>query len=457
MGLESIILQELEDSGQSQIARHLRTLALGARERLALQLSRFDYQLVRTLSREARERTAPQPPKLNGPAPVVPANRAEEKLTEARRLGAEAIERGDVAVLIVAGGQGTRLRYDGPKGCYPIGPVSRRTLFQIHADKIRAAEQRYMTEIPFYVMTSETNDAEVRRYFQQNSFLGLDPTDVCFCVQRSIPAFDPQGRFLLDAPDHVFVNPDGHGGAFHALDSSGALDDMERRGVQCISCFQVDNPLVPILDPLFIGEHVRARSEMSSKALPKRDPLEKLGIFALVSGRTQVVEYSELTDDLLRAARPDGSLLYRFGSIAVHLIDVEFARRMAAADLPFHPARKTVPSLDEQGRPTRPDQPNAVKFEHFIFDAIPLARNPLVLEVRREDEFAPVKNLSGEDSPETARAAMIAQHRRWLRQAGLDVPEDQPIEISPLFALDPGELQAKAPAIHLAPGPIYLA
>jgi UDP-N-acetylglucosamine/UDP-N-acetylgalactosamine diphosphorylase len=304
-------------------------------------------------------------------------------------------------------------------------------------------------------MTSETNDTAVRASFAAHGWFGLDPVNVRFCVQRMLPAFDFEGRFIRTEPDCVFRNPDGHGGSFHALESSGLLADLQRRGVRHLSYVQVDNPLVPIVDPVFIGEHLRTGSQMSSKVLRKREPMEKLGVFGFVDGELRVIEYSEIPTELQEKRKPDGELQYAFGSIAIHLIDVDFAREMAAADLAFHVARKAIPYLANDGTAVKPDEPNGVKFERFVFDAVPQARNPLVLEVRREDEFAPVKNLKGSDSPETARAAIVEQHTRWLKSAAVDVPEGARVEISPLFALDAGELRTKAAGLTVK-GDAYL-
>jgi UDP-N-acetylglucosamine/UDP-N-acetylgalactosamine diphosphorylase len=451
---EQELARELEGAGQGHVVSHLRQLEGAEREHLARQLSGFDYGLVRRLAERARSEGPGGEVEEFEPAPVSRAERPAAEVTAARRCGDAEIHAGRVAAFVVAGGQGSRLGFDGPKGCFPIGPVSGKSLFRIHAEKVLATGRRYGAAVPFIVMTSETNDAAVRAFFEEQGWFGLDPADVLFCVQQMLPAFDRDGRFLLDGSDRVFVSPDGHGGSFHALAASGALDALAERGVEHISYFQVDNPLVPAVDPVFLGEHVRAGSEMSSKVVAKREPLEKLGVFGYVDGELRVVEYSEIPKALQKKRLPDGSLKYAFGSIAIHAIDVALARRMAGADLPFHRAEKKIPHVDKRGRRVEPEELNGVKFERFVFDAVPHARNPLVMEVRREDEFAPVKNAEGADSPETARAALAAQHRRWLKQAGVPVPAGACIEISPVFALDANELQGKTSGLHVADGTV---
>lgn len=433
---DTTLVRDLERTGQDHIVQHLSKLEPSARARLERQLAEFDYDLVARLADIAGQDGPERSVSDFEPAPVLPLSRPPESVRAARQIGAEAIGAGTVAAFVVAGGQGSRLGYDGPKGCYRIGPISGKSLFQVHAEKTLAAARRHGAAIPFYVMTSRTNDAAIRSFFEQNDHFGLGGENVLLCPQRVLPAFDKAGRFILAAPDRVFVSPDGHGGAYHALLAGGALDDMARRGIEHISYVQVDNPLVPTIDPLFIGEHIRAESDMSSKVLEKREPMEKLGVFGYVDGELQVIEYSDMSDDLKRARRHDGSLKYRYGSIAVHVIDRQFARRMAEVDLPFHVARKRIPYVNTEGERIEPEEPNGRKVERFVFDAIPLARNPVVMEVSRADEFAPVKNAEGDDSPATCRAALMARDRRRLARAGIVAPDDVAVEISPLFDLN---------------------
>jgi UDP-N-acetylglucosamine/UDP-N-acetylgalactosamine diphosphorylase len=246
------------------------------------------------------------------------------------------------------------------------------------------------------------------------------------------PALDFDGRLILESPGRIAESPNGHGGAFPALADSGALDDMERRGITTISYYQVDNPLIQLADPLFVGLHDLERAEMSAKVVRKLDPMEKVGVVARVDGRIGVVEYTEI-DDAHRFAKDDrGDLLYWAGSIAIHLIEVAFARRIAAAaerHLPYHASAKKIPYTDETGRRVEPREPNGNKLERFLFDALTAAERVAVLEVAREDEYAPVKNAEGVDSPATARRALDALARRWLAAADIAAPDDQWVEV----------------------------
>jgi UDP-N-acetylglucosamine/UDP-N-acetylgalactosamine diphosphorylase len=261
-----------------------------------------------------------------------------------------------------------------------------------------------------------------------------------------MPAVDFSGRILLETPSSLALSPDGHGGSLRALHRSGALDLMQSEGVDTISYFQVDNPLVRCVDASFIGFHRIAGSEMSSKMVPKAYAEEKVGHFCLQNGKVTVVEYSDMPMTMQRETNPDGSLRYSAGSIAIHVIDREFARRMASggdgAALPLHRADKKIATIDAAGRPLKPEKSNGVKFEMFVFDALPFARNSVVIETGRADDFSPVKNAEGIDSPRTAREDQLRQFARWFKSVGSPVKTDPTglpqatLEVSPLFGYD---------------------
>ena len=315
-------------------------------------------------------------------------------------------------------------------------------------------------------MTSDANDAQTRGFFQQHNYFGLNPADVFFFQQGMIPAFATDGRVLLGERDSLALSPDGHGGSLRALSRSGALADMRRRGIEHLSYFQVDNPLVHVVDPLFLGLHDLTQSEMSSKTIPKAGPLEKVGNFVQADGVVQVIEYSDLPEQLARQTNPDGGLRFNEGSIAIHALRVSFVERLNSTgtlSLLWHRAEKKVPYVDEQGNPVKPDKPNAVKLEQFVFDAIPLAKNAIVYTTDRAEEFSPVKNAEGADSPATCRRDQIRRSARWLRAAGVQVPEkngepDATLEISPLLAVSAEQLRQRNLTVRqIAPGSnVYL-
>ena len=335
---------------------------------------------------------------------------------------------GEVALIVVAGGSGTRLGFDGPKGTFPIGPVSSASLFQIHAEKIVALGRRHGRPLPLYVMTSPENHAATIAFFEANHRFEIE--HVRFFTQGRMPAVNRDaGKVLLAAKDRVALSPDGHGGTLAALAAPGpdgspsCLQEMRQRGIQTLFYFQVDNPLVQIADPAFLGLHRQADAEMSFKVIERLSPDEKLGVVVLVDGRPEVIEYSDLPPELASLREPDGRLSLWAGSIAIHVLELPFIERIVGGHhLPFHRAIKKVPYVDETGRLINPAEPNGVKFEQFIFDALPQARRWAIVETDRGSEFEPLKNAVGQDSPATVHQRMSDLFGNWLEQAGATIP-----------------------------------
>jgi UDP-N-acetylglucosamine/UDP-N-acetylgalactosamine diphosphorylase len=385
-----------------------------------------------------------------------------DQLAAPRAVGEAALRASQVGVILVAGGQGTRLGYEGPKGTYRLAPITQASLFEIHARKILALEQHYQAHIPFYIMTSEGNDAQTRAFFEEHGYFGLSAERVKFFIQGTLPAFEPDGRMILEAPDKLFAAPDGHGGILAALERRGMLADMKARQLTTLFYFQVDNPLVDIAEPVFVGLHLQRQAEMSLKVCAKRDADEGLGVTVLRDGRCSVVEYIELTPEQKKARRPDGELVLKFGSVAIHMFSLAFLLRETSAGLPLHQAFKKVAFCDAAGKTIKPEKPNACKFEKFIFDALPDAKASLILEFLRQDEFAPVKNAEGSDSPESSRTAMIEKLASWFARCGVTVPRDAAgrvtvkIEVDPVYAHDAETLAARLPAGFEIKGDVLL-
>jgi len=375
----------------------------------------------------------------------------KRKYRQAKELGEKLISAGKVAAFVVAGGQGTRLGFDGPKGIFPISPVKNKPLFQIFAENIAAVAEKYQTTCPWYIMTSPLNHADTLEIFRSNNYYGLEGENVFIFKQGTLPNFSLDGRILLADKANIACSPDGHGGSLKALYESGALEDMKRRGVEFVSYFQVDNPLINIFDSFFIGLHALDNAEMSSKALIKTGPKEKVGNFCLVDGKVTVIEYSDMPDELAEKRNPDGSLVFELGSIAIHLINRSFIEKLNAKgfSLPLHKAVKKIPHIDQDGQFIDPAEPNGIKLESFVFDALLLASKSIILQTIRSEEFSPVKNATGIDSAETAREMMISRAANWLESAGVTVPKkpdgspDCVIEIAPGFALTKDDIKKK--------------
>jgi UDP-N-acetylglucosamine/UDP-N-acetylgalactosamine diphosphorylase len=442
-GIHERLLSRLRAAGQQHLLAFWDELDQPARDRLARQIEDTDFELISRLVGGQDE--SPNWSELAARAKPPRAIRRSDQSTaiscrEATARGDEVLCKGKVGMILVAGGQGTRLGFPHPKGMYPLGPISRRTLFQIHIDRLIAVGRRYGVPIPLYLMTSPATHAETVEFLQRHDRFGLPTEDLVIFCQGMMPAVDAgTHEVLLADRDSLFLSPDGHGGMLAALGRSGGLADARRRGIELLFYGQVDNPLLQICDPRLIGYHALSQSEMTTQVVQKRDPLDRVGNVVEIDGRAQIIEYSDLPEEIARRRNPDGSLCLWAGSIAVHLFAVDFLERAArrADVLPFHRAMKKAPYLGADGQRVEPRSPNAVKFERFIFDLLPSARNPIVVEAAAEDAFAPVKNASGSpnETPETAQAAMIRRDTGLLRAAGAKVEEGVPVEINPRWAL----------------------
>lgn len=460
----SIARQKLAGIGQDHILHFFGTLDNSGREKLLGQIESVDWQEAARLAQShvLDSESAAIPHNLE-PAPYYPhvsTDDLSDKYHKARSLGEQLIRENKVAAFTVAGGQGTRLGWDGPKGSFPATPIRKLPLFGCFAEYILRSQEKYNATVPWYIMTSPDNEVQTRDVFECHNYFGIDRDNIMFFPQAMMPAFDRQtGKVLLASTDSIALSPNGHGGSLKALYTSGAIDDMKKRGIEQISYTQVDNPLVRVIDPLFIGLHVADGAQMSSKMLPKTFEKEKLGNFCLVNGKMAVIEYSDLPDELASQRLNNGQLRFCAGSIAIHLIGLDFVESLNASSdsegfaLPYHRAEKAVPHVDLQtANRIEPTAPNAVKLETFVFDALPLCDVSIVYETDRVEEFAPIKNADADplaesvDSPYTSSQLQIERAARWLQRKGVAVPRrdgqqvDAVIEISQRTAIEADDL-----------------
>lgn len=356
--------------------------------------------------------------------------------------GLELIAEGSVAVLCLAGGQGTRLGSSNPKGMFNIGLPSGKSLFQLQAERVARAQilaahvahrskHDIRHPVPWVILTSPATDSKTREYFQEMAFFNLDPSQVHFVVQDELPCLTEDGRIIVNEDYQVARAPNGNGGLFTALVKSGVLEKLEEQGVAYIDTYCVDNALARVADPHLVGLASIKEADVCAKVVSKTYPEEKVGVFAVRDGRTEVVEYSELDPHEASATDPEsGALKYNWSNISSFCFTPDFIRR-AEADLGesgrYHMARKEIPSAKGPVK--------GIKLESFIFDPLPLANNLVLMEADRSAHFAPVKNAngSGVDSPKTARDAVLALHRRWVEAFGgkVDIPNGNGPEISP--------------------------
>jgi UDP-N-acetylglucosamine/UDP-N-acetylgalactosamine diphosphorylase len=448
--------RELTRHGQEHVLRLWDKLGPAPRERLLGQLQALDLDELEALVASRQKTGAAQqdalversrramPPQSMVRLPKTAGERS--RWEKACQAGEELLRAGKVAAILVAGGQGTRLGFDKPKGMFPIGLVSHAPLFQILAQQLLARSRRAGAPIPYFIMTSDATHDETVAFFRAHDHFGLPAGDVFFFQQGNMPAVDAEtGKLLISSDQTLSTSPDGHGGMLTALAKSGLLAEMNRRGIEFIHYHQVDNPTAIVCDPALLGFHSQMGCDMSVKVVAKRSAEERMGVAVDVDGVTQIIEYSDLPLDVARKTDSTGSLLLWAGSTAIHVFSRRFLDRLVARGdaLPFHVAHKKVQYCDPNGKLINPASENAYKFERFIFDALPLAERALVLETDRAREFNPVKNATGDDSPQTAQTALARLYHDWLRSAGAEVDDSTPVEISPLFALDGDELRAK--------------
>lgn len=442
---EQDFLKTLENYGQYHILDHYRSLTSQQRSMFLDNSRDLDIHLVLKLHRHfTNSANSPRIGDVSPPGVVcIPrTSREKDDALNARSVGESLVARQKVAVLVVAGGQGSRLGFEGPKGTFPLSPVKGKTLFQLFAEQVRSLSVRFGVTIPFLIMTSTDNHEDTVRFFQRNRHFGLAPDSVHFFSQEVLPAVSPDGKLILRDKVHFYTSPNGHGGSLKGLSDSGLLARLIAAGYEELFYCQVDNPLVRIADPVFLGHHALAQAQASTKVVRRRSVDEKVGVYLNVNGRQAVIEYSDLDESYMQALDEKGGILYWAGNTAIHIFSLSFIRDLNRDGfaLPYHCARKSAYVAFSDWEPANID---VWKFETFVFDAIPLAERSCCMEIAREEEFAPVKNKEGPDSPDTARRALIDLHRTWLQKAGVEIPPEVKVEISPLFALTEEEAAEK--------------
>jgi len=432
-------IEALHKLGQEHVFRFWDRLNEAERAELLDQINKLDITELEELLdlHSGKEKLLIDSFEL-APTEVITLQMRRDRDIKALKVGEKALKNGEVAAFLVAGGQGTRLGFDGPKGLFPITPVKGKSLFQLFAEKLIYLNRKYNTSVPWYIMTSESNQDDTILFFEQNKYFGLSKDHVHFFNQDMLPAFDKNGKLLLEERHRLFLSPNGHGGSLQALHKSGSLEGMQHAGLKHIFYFQVDNVLVNMCDPVFLGYHILDQSDMSTKVVRKPYPEDRIGVICKINGRDGVVEYSDLSNEDMYARTSDGQLKYWAGNIAIHTLSVEFLLELVkeGKHLPYHRAEKKIPFMNESGKKVAPDKINGIKYETFIFDLLLDVQKSTTLEVERDSEFSPVKNSEGTDSPHTARVDLNKNYSKWLVEAGitLDVEMEKGIEISPLFA-----------------------
>ena len=448
MATEPETLEALKERGLESVLNLARQLGPEPEADLLRDLSQLDWGALDAQKSALALEPSPPTGSVAPPPLTPPSNRPGNE--EAANAGWAAIQNGRLAIATVAGGQASRLGCSGPKGAFSIGPVAETTLFEILAGQIRRLGELANREIAWVIQTGPENHQETKHFFDRNNWFGLNPEKVYLACQGTLPALSPSGQLLLASPNRLLRSPDGHGGFYKALKNAGLFQTLKEQGADILFYCQIDNPLVRMGDPAFLGHHLLAQAKMSVKVVEKTEPGEKVGLIAVRNDQTCCLEYSDLSSDFQNQRDPDGALSYRAGNIAVHAFDLDFAQEMAEARLPLHPARKAVSALNAAGEKVETE---AVKFETFVFDALPLAENVIVQMCDRDEEFAPVKNADGEDSPTSCKEALNLRARKWLSQACPDIaiPSTQAIELAPGLSISSQDLASRAEKIRINP------
>lgn len=369
-------------------------------ERLEKQLEEMDWSNLDAIHNKEQKRGS------FSPLGAMELSEIEANKDKYTAVGIDAIKHCKVGAILLAGGQGTRLGFDKAKGMYNIGETKELYIFEQLIANLKKVTSAADAWVPLYIMTSEKNDEQTREFFREHDFFGYNPDYVKFFVQEMVPAVDFDGNVLVEAEDSLAMSPNGNGGWFKSLIKAGYDADIKEKGVEWLNVFAVDNVLQQIADPVFVGATIESGCVSGAKVVRKVDPYERVGAMCFEDGKPSIVEYYELTPEMAEARDEKGTLLYGFGVILNYLFRVDKLLEIAEKSLPLHVVEKKVPYIDENGVAVKPETPNAYKFETLILDMVYMMDNCLSFEVDREKEFAPVKNATGTDSVESARALL---------------------------------------------------
>ncbi len=403
----------LEKYGQEHVLKSYERLDEINKEKLLDQISQVDFEKMRSLYEQTKER-----PELTDDLIEPIEYEDSSKLSEERKalyikIGEEAIKNKKLAVVTMAGGQGTRLGHDGPKGTFDIGLDSHKSIFEIQTDTLKRAKEKYGVTIPWYIMTSKENNDDTVMFFEKHDFFGYPREEVNhFFKQGELPMLDENGKLIIDENGFIKEAADGHGGVFEAMAKEGIIDDMRKKKIEWVFIAAVDNVLVQMVDPLLIGFTIKNGYTISSKTLPKAGPDERVGVFCKKNNRPYVIEYTEISSELANMRDDNGELIYGEAHVLLNLFNISALEEIEKYKLPFHVAHKKSNIVLDDGSVFVPEKPNAYKFETFLFDAFAKMPSIGLLRGKREEDFSPVKNAEGTDSPETARRDYIKYHSK---------------------------------------------
>ena len=392
--------EKLEKYGQLQLLRFYDELSEEEAQALLAEIDKIDFDVL-----EGKEKDIST--SVFTPLKALTVEEIDQKKDSFFDKGIEAIRQGKLACVLLAGGQGTRLGFDGPKGTLNVGLTKELYLFELLINNAKDVAAKAGCTFPIYIMTSEKNNDATVRFFNEHDFFGYDRDQIHFFIQEMSPATDYDHKVYLEGKGHVSLSPNGNGGWYRSLRLNGLYDDIKAQGVEWFNVFGVDNGLQKVADPYFLGAVLESGDDLGAKVIKKAFPTEGLGVICYRDGKPSIVEYYDLTDEMLEAKDENGELAYNFGVILNYLFNIEALEKIAGENLPLHIVKKKIPHIDEAGIFIKPEEPNGYKYETLVLDMIEMMDNCLVYEVIREKEFAPIKNLHGVDSLDSARELYV--------------------------------------------------
>lgn len=397
------IEKELKKYNQQHLLRMYKELSEENRKKLIKQIKGIDFDQIASLYKDVDKKFDGSGFDIKPIDCLVKDKLSEKDYKKYENIGIKEIKAGKLAVVTMAGGQGTRLGHNGPKGTFDLGLDSHKSIFEILCDTLKRAKKSYGIYVNWYIMTSNENNRATVEFFKKNNYFDYPKEKVHFFRQGELPMIDTKGKVLVGEDGLIKLAADGHGGIFYSMRRDGVIADMKEKGIEWVFIGGVDNVLVNMVDPIIVGISIDKNVKALGKSLVKAYPTEKVGVFCKKNGKPSVIEYSEISQEMAEATNEKGELIFSESHILCNLFSLSAIEEMSKDKLPYHVAFKKAKYIDENGKLVSSDKPNAYKFEAFIFDAFEYLNDMAILRVKREDEFAPVKNAEGVDSPETAR------------------------------------------------------
>ncbi len=396
------IKEKLIKYNQEQLLVNYENMNNEDKEKLLKEIDNIDFNLMKNLYKNAQKELDFKDEKIESIDCTEKDRMPKEEKEKYDKIGTDKIKSGKLAVVTMAGGQGTRLGHSGPKGTYTLNVGKEMSLFEILCKTLKEAKEKYGVYVHWYIMTSNQNNKETVEFFEKNNYFNYPKEKVTFFIQGELPMVGLDGKLLVDENGFVKLASDGHGGVFESMDKSGVLDQMKNEGIEWVFVGGVDNVLVKMVDNTLIGLAESKNCLAAGKSLIKANAKEKVGVFCKRDGKPSVIEYSEISDELAELEDENGELVYSESHILCNMFNIKRLEMISKNKLPYHVAKKKANYMNEKGEIITAKEPNAYKFESFIFDAFTSLDSMVIMRVKREEEFAPVKNAEGVDSPETA-------------------------------------------------------